>query len=287
VAGAANNQLAEPADADRLRDATRGATSAVVAGGGWIAAEVAASLRQVGLEVTLVVPGAEVLERHLGPVAARELSGIHERNGVRLVRSSRVVAIDETGGRRSVRLAGGDVVEGDLAVLGLGATPATELAVAAGLAVEDGIVADEHLATAAPGVFVAGDVASAWNPRYGERVRSEHWDNARRQGRTAARNMLGGAEAYDRVPYFFSDQFDLGLEMLGRPGQGSDILVRREDAGIVAAWVRDGAVVAAMHTNLWDTRKPLDRLVSAGARIDAARFVDPSVPLAEALALPG
>ena len=273
------------ADSDGLRTAASTASSAVVVGGGWIAAETAASLRQLGLAVTLVVTGSEILERHLGPVVGRELTALHERNGVRVMPAGRAVALEAVGGRRGVRLASGELVEGDIAVLGLGATPSTDLATSAGLAVGDGIVADEHLATAAEGVFVAGDVASAWHPRYGERVRSEHWDNARRQGRTAARNMVGRDEAYERVPYFYSDQFDLGLELFGRPAGADDPLVRREDGGgLVALWLRDGAAVAGMHANLRGRRKALDALVTAGARVDRAAFADPAVPLEEAAA---
>ncbi len=266
-------------DADRLREAAGRAESVVVAGGGWIAAETAASLRQLGLSVTLVVPGAEVLERHLGAEVGLELGALHERHGVRLVRSSRVAALRESGGRREVVLDTGETLATDLAVLGLGAVPVIELARSAGLGVDDGILTDEHLRTSADGVFAAGDVASAWNPRYLDRVRSAHWDNARRQGRTAARNMLGMAEVYDRVPYFFSDQFDLGMEVLGRPDLGTEQHLRRTDEGLVVAWTRDGVVVAGAHTNVWDSKKPLDRLIASGAVLDPAAFADPAIPL--------
>lgn len=274
------------ADADRLREAARTAGSVVVAGGGWIAAESAASLRQMGLDVTLVLPGAEVLERHLGPVAGRIFTELHERQGIRLVRGSRVSAFVEAAGRRGVRLDSGDVVPCDFAVAGFGASPSVELAADAGLEVDGGIVADQRLMTRADGVYVAGDVASAWHPRYGRRVRSEHWDNARRQGRTAAQNMLGGTLSHDRIPYFFSDQFDLGMELIGRPDAGDRVLVRREEAGLVVAWTSDARVVAAMHTNVWDSKKALEQLVASGARIDAERFGDPSVPLEAAETVP-
>ena len=279
------HRIRTAADTDRLREATRGASSAVVAGGGWIAAEAAASLRQMGLEVTLVVPGAEVLERQLGAEVGREFSALHERNGVRLVRSSRVRSLANDGARRGVRLEAGATIEGDLVLLGLGASPAVELAVQAKLETGDGILVDHHLQTSADGIFAAGDVASAWLARYGERVRSEHWDNARRQGRTAARNMLGLKEAYERVPYFYSDQFDLGMELFGRPTIGTDRLVRREDGGLIGLWTRDGFAVAGMHTNLGASRKPIERLVSAGGPVDAAAFLDRSVPLDTALAV--
>src|SRR3954469_234482 len=240
----------------------------------------------MGLAVTLVVPGTEVLERHLGTEIGRELSGLHERNGVRLVRSSRVASLQTAGARRTVLLESGETLATDLAVLGLGAAPATELAAAAGLAVDRGIVGDEHLRTSAERVFAAGGGASAWSPRYLEPVRSEHWDNARRQGRTAAGNMLGKSEAYDRVPYFFSDQYDLGMEVLGRPGLGNRQHVRRLDGGLVAVWTRDGVVVAGAHTNTWDSKKPLDRLIESRAVIDPGAFADPAIPLDELAGAP-
>lgn len=268
-------------DADRLRDAARSAATAVVAGGGWIAAETAASLVQLGLSVTLVVPGGELLDRHLGPVVGARFSGLHDRHGVRLRRHARVDAVVD----RGVRLAGGeDVVLADLVVLGFGARPATELASAAGLAVGTGILADERLETAAEGVFVAGDVAEAWHPRSATRLRSEHWDNARRQGRTAARNLLGRAETYDRVPFFFSDQYELGMELVGRPDARAELLVREAGDGYVALWLHDGRAVAGMHADTWAARKPLTALVEAAALVDPHRFLDASVPLDEVAA---
>jgi 3-phenylpropionate/trans-cinnamate dioxygenase ferredoxin reductase subunit len=272
-------------DADRVREAAGRASSAVVAGGGWIAAEAAASLRQLGLDVTLVMPGREVLDGHLGGELGHELTALHERHGVRVVRSARVRGFAQAGGHRTVELDGGDRLATDLAVVGFGAVPAIELATRAGLDTGDGILVDERLETSAPGIFAAGDVASAWNPRYGERVRSEHWDNARRQGRTAARNLLGGAEAYDRVPFFYSDQFELGMEVLGRPARTEPLVRRERDGGLVAVWLRDGRALAGLHVDAWSAKKPLDRLVSAAAPLDPARFRDASVPLEEALAL--
>ncbi len=268
-------------DADRLREAAGASASAVVAGGGWIAAEAAASLAQLGLRVTLAVPGDEVLERHLGSGIGSRFSALHEAHRVRVIRNARVDAVVD----RGVRL-NGEVVAADLVVLGFGARPATELARDAGLAVATGILADEQLETAAQGVFVAGDVAEAWHPRYRTRLRSEHWDNARRQGRTAARNMLGRGEAYDRVPYFFSDQYELGMELVGRPVAAADVLVRQTDTGYVALWLLDGRAVAGMHTDTWDAKKPLNALVESGAIIDRQAFVDPSIPLEAVAAQP-
>jgi 3-phenylpropionate/trans-cinnamate dioxygenase ferredoxin reductase subunit len=255
-------------DSARLRAHAREAGTAIVAGGGWIAAETAASLTQLGVRVTLVIPGEEVLERHLGSRVGRMFSDLHERHGVRLVRRARVEGV--VGG--GVQLTDGQRVGGDLVVLGFGAEPATELGSSAGLAIADGILVDERLATAADGVFAAGDVASAWHPRYGRRVRSEHWDNARRQARTAAHNLLGAGETYDRVPYFFSDQFELGMELIGLPQEADELAVRREADGIVALWARDGRVVAGMHADLRDTKKTIDQLVTAAVPFDRKRF---------------
>ena len=264
-------------DADGLRDAARASTTAVAAGGGWIAAETAASLSQMGLTVTLVIPGKEVLEHHLGSTIGRRFSELHERHGVRLVRSARVTEIVD----RGVRTADGVRIEGDIVVLGFGIAPATELAERAGLELDRGIVADERLETSATGVFVAGDVATAWHPRYGMGLRSEHWDNARRQGRTAARNLLGRGEVYDRVPYFFSDQFELGMELIGRPEGDADVWTRREGDGYVVLWVRDGRAVAGMHADAWDSKRAINAIVEGGAPIDRATFEDASIALAD------
>ena len=264
-------------DADRLRDAARASTTAVVAGGGWIAAETAASLSQLGLKVTLVIPGSEVLEHHLGSTVGRQFSELHERHGVRLVRSARVTEIID----RGIRTADGARITGDLVVLGFGVTPAVELAERAGLELDNGIVADERLETSAQGVFVAGDVATAWHPRYGVTLRTEHWDAARKQGRTAARNLLGRGEVYDRVPYFFSDQFELGMELIGRPEAEADLWTRREGDGHVALWVRNGHAVAGMHADAWDSKRAINAIVEGGAPVDRAAFEDPSIALAD------
>ena len=264
-------------DSDRLRDAARASASAIVVGGGWIGAETAASLAQMGLAVTLAFPGDQVLERHLGTTIGSRFSDLHERHGVRLVRRTRAVEVID----RGIRTDHGDTLHADIVVLGLGAVPATELAEAAGLAVDHGVIADERLETAAGGIVVAGDVASAWHPRYGMRLRSEHWDNARRQGRTAARNMLGRAEAFDRVPYFFSDQYELGMELIGRPEPDADVVIRREGDGYVALWLRDGRAIAGMHADAWDAKKPINVLVEGGMPIDRAAFEDPAIALAD------
>jgi len=272
-------------DSDRLRIAAASATQVAVAGGGWISAEVAASLRQMGHDVTLVVPTAEVLEHRLGPEVGAIYSGLHERNGVRIVRGAPVVEVVDDGRRRGLLLSNGDFVPADLVVLGFGATPNVELAGSLELSADGGILVDAELRTATPEVFAAGDVASAWHPRYGRNLRVEHWDNARQQGRVAALNMLGRGVPYDRVPYFYSDQFDLGMETFGLPGDAGEVAVRRWDDGgrFVALWLVDGRAVAGVHGNDFDESKTLQRLVREQIRVDVHRFGDASVPLSDLL----
>jgi 3-phenylpropionate/trans-cinnamate dioxygenase ferredoxin reductase subunit len=174
-------------------------------------------------------------------------------------------------------------VKADMVVLGFGATPNVELAQGAGLVVDNGIVVDQELRTSAPGVFAAGDVASAWHPRYGRQLRVEHWDNAKQQGRVAALNMLGRGIAYDRVPYFYSDQFDLGMETFGLPGDAGEVALRRwpDSDRFVAAWLVDGRAAAAVHGNDFDDSKVIGRIVRERLPLDRERFLDPSVALAE------
>ena len=272
-------------DADRIRADAAGAQKIAVAGGGWIAAEVAASLRQLGHDVTLIVSGHDVLERHLGHEIGAIYSALHERNGVRLIRGARVVGIED-GARRGLRLSTGELVRADMVVFGFGATPNVDLARAAGLAVANGVTSDQELRASAPDVFVAGDIASPWHPRFGRHLRVEHWDNAKQQGRVAALNMLDRSTPYDRLPYFYSDQFDLGMETFGLPGDGDDaqlVLRRLDDAKFGAFWLSNGRVAAAVHGNLWDDSKTIGRLAREQVDVDPARLADPAVPLPELL----
>jgi 3-phenylpropionate/trans-cinnamate dioxygenase ferredoxin reductase subunit len=174
------------------------------------------------------------------------------------------------------------VVRADLVVLGIGARPNVELAVDAGLDVSTGIDVDASLRTSAPGIFAAGDVAAAWHPGYARRLRVEHWDNAKRQGRMAALTLLDRDVTYDRTPYFYSDQFDLGMETFGLPADGDEVVMRRDgDAGLIALWLARGRAVAALQANAWGTSKALRKLVDLRTPVDAARVRDARTPLAE------
>jgi 3-phenylpropionate/trans-cinnamate dioxygenase ferredoxin reductase subunit len=157
------------------------------------------------------------------------------------------------------------------------------LAQAAGLELHDGVACDEHLRTSAPAIFAAGDVAHAQHPFYGTRVRVEHWANALNQGPAAARNMLGREEPYDRIPYFFSDQYDVGMEYSGRATQWDEVILRGDPEGreFIAFWLKDGRVLAGMNVNVWDVADHIEALIRSRRPVDRARLADPGVPLEE------
>jgi 3-phenylpropionate/trans-cinnamate dioxygenase ferredoxin reductase subunit len=184
-----------------------------------------------------------------------------------------------------VRTANGSVIEGDLVVVGIGASPRDELARDAGLALDNGIVVDEFLRTSAPDVFAAGDVAATWNTRYNRRIRVEHWANALNQGPTAARNMLGKSTQYSKLPYFYSDQYDLGMEYNGYAAGWDRVVLRGDPATreFLAFWLKAGRVLSVMNANIWDQGDGIKALIRSGATIEAGRLADPSVPLADLL----
>jgi 3-phenylpropionate/trans-cinnamate dioxygenase ferredoxin reductase component len=268
-------------DSARLRQAITPTSRVVVVGAGWIGSEVAASARQIGAEVVLIERGNLPLERVLGPEVGAVYRDLHSSQGVEFLSDT---AIDVIGGTRSVervRTSTGRRIACDVVVIGAGAVPRVELAEAAGILVEDGIAVDERLETSVPGIFAAGDVAAAWHPFYQARIRVEHWANALHQGETAARNMLGLATPYERLPYFFSDQYDLGMEYTGY-APSWDKVVFRGDPGtrqFIAFWLSEGRVVAGMNANVWDVTGPIGELIRRRMPIDAARLADPEVPL--------
>jgi 3-phenylpropionate/trans-cinnamate dioxygenase ferredoxin reductase subunit len=173
----------------------------------------------------------------------------------------------------------------DLVVVGTGATPRTELASAGGLNVDNGVVVDEYLRTSAPDIFAAGDVAGAWHPLYDEHLRVEHWAKAQNQGIAAAANMLGNPTPYQRIPYFFSDQYDLGMEYSGHAQPTDQVVFRGDPASreFIAFWLRGGVVVAGMNANVWDVTTPIQQLIRERAHIGPARLADPDIPLDEFL----
>ena len=271
------------AHADAIRAAAAGASHVVVVGAGWIGSEVAASIRQCGARVTVVTPDAVPLERPLGSEVGSVIRDLHLEHGVDILTGRQVVGF---GGRHSVEavhLGDGTSIDADLVVVGIGATPRVELAVGAGLAVSDGIIVDEHLATSRRGIFAAGDVAAAWHPVFGSRIRVEHWDNARRQGRVAARNMLGRREGYDRVPFFYTDQYDFGMEYAGHAPRWDRVVFRGDPASrrFVAFWLDGDRVVAGMNANIWKVNAAISAIVRSQAAVDLDRLVDEDVPLTD------
>lgn len=274
------------ADCDELRRRLEAGGRVVVIGAGWIGAEAAASARAKGLEVTLIEQADVPLERVLGAEIGAIYRDVHTDHGVRFLGGAGLVGFEGAGRVERVRLDGGEVIDCDFAVVGVGVTPRTELAERSGLTVDNGIVVDELLATSAPGVFAAGDVANARHGFYGTRIRVEHWANALNQGPAAARSMLGKGAAYDRLPYFFSDQYDVGMEYSGHASDWDRIVLRGDPASreFIAFWVKDERVVAGMNVNVWDVTDPIQSLIRARVRVDPARLADPDVLLGDLVA---
>ena len=273
-------------DSDALRERLDAGGTAVVVGAGWIGTEVAASARQRGLDVTLVSPASVPLERVLGTEVGAIYRDIHADHGVRMLPATRVESFEGAATVERVRTSDGRTLDCDFVVVGLGVRPRTDLAARAGIAVGEGILADEHLRTDAPDVFVAGDVANAHHPAYGERIRVEHWANALHQGPVAARTMLGRGDIYDRLPYFFSDQYDVGMEYSGLARSSDRVVFRGDPASreFIAFWLDGGRVVAGMNVNVWDVADPIQALIAGGATVDERRLTDPDVPLTALLA---
>jgi 3-phenylpropionate/trans-cinnamate dioxygenase ferredoxin reductase component len=276
-------------DAVHLREAIRSAGRVAVIGAGWIGSEVAASARQMGADVVLIDPAPVPLRRVLGDEIGAVFRELHADHGVELRLGCGVDRLEGTSGVASVVLSDGRAEPADVVVAGIGVVPRTELADAAlGLRVDEGIVVDERLETNIAGIYASGDVASAWHPHYRRHLRVEHWANALNQGITAGRNAAGGREAYDRLPYFFSDQFDLGLEYVGHHEADDALVVRGDLAGrrFIAFWHRDGAVTAAMSVNVWDVVDDLKALITDRRPVDPALLADPEVDLADVSGTP-
>lgn len=267
------------ADCDALRGALEKGGRLVVIGAGWIGCEVAASARQKGMEVAIVEPQSVPLEGVLGPELGGFYRDVHADHGVALHLGTGVEAIEGSGRAERVRTSDGTVLEADAVVVGIGVAPRAQLAEGA-LDVDDGILVDAGLKTSAEGVFAAGDVANHDHPILG-RLRVEHWANALEQGPAAARAMLDQDVTYDRVPYFFSDQYDVGMEYAGHHRRGDEVVYRGDPAAreFIAFWLRDGRVTAGMNVNVWDVNEHLQELVRSGATVDAARLKDPDVEL--------
>jgi 3-phenylpropionate/trans-cinnamate dioxygenase ferredoxin reductase component len=274
-------------DSDRIKAALHRAAAprVVVIGAGWIGLEVAAAARAANAEVTVLEAADLPLLRVLGPEVAQVFAALHRDNGVDLRCGTQVSRITGSNGvADGVRLSDGSHVRADMIVVGVGISPRSQLAVTAGLEVTDGVKTGADLRSSDPDIFAAGDVACAWHPLLGKHIRVEHWANALHQPEAAARAMLGQPVAYDRVPYFFTDQYELGMEYSGytEPG-GYDEVIFRGDVSrqeFVAFWLGDGGrVLAGMNVNIWNAADAIAALIRAGRPVDRAALRDPQVPL--------
>jgi 3-phenylpropionate/trans-cinnamate dioxygenase ferredoxin reductase component len=253
----------------------------VVIGAGWIGLEVAAAARQAGLRVTVLESLELPLLRVLGPEIAQVFADLHTEHGVDLRLG--VTVEDVSAGGTVVRLADGTQIEADAVVVGIGAAPNTQLAEDAGLTVDNGVVVDAGLRTSDPDIVAVGDIASARHPLLNQQVRVEHWANALNQPLVAAATLVGEDAGYDELPYFFTDQYDLGMEYVGlaTPGDYDRVVVRGDLATreFIAFWLKDRRVLAGMNVNIWEVTDPIKALIRSGARVDPAALADPDRPL--------
>jgi 3-phenylpropionate/trans-cinnamate dioxygenase ferredoxin reductase subunit len=270
-------------DSDALAEQLRGGGKRLVLiGSGWIGMEVAATARTLGNEVTVLERDPVPLAAAVGPRMGEVFRRLHEENGVDLrpsVNVERIVGADHAEGV----VVDGETVPADLVLVGVGAVPSTALAEAAGLTLENGILTDASLRTSAQDVYAAGDVANAYHPVIQRHLRSEHWDNALKGGAVAARVMMGRDAVHDAIPYFYTDQFDVSMELSGYPPlmKDAELLIRGDlDAReFIAFWVDDGRVVGGMNVNVSDVQKPIKALIRSGERVDAGALVDTETPL--------
>lgn len=271
-------------DSRRLGDQLRSVNHVTVVGTGWIGCEVAAAARTLGVDVTIADPLDVPLQRVLGTKVGEVFRDLHAEHGVDLRLGVRVSGASGTARVEQVTLTDGTTLDTELVVVGIGAVPRTDLAADAGLKVDDGIVVDETLTTSDPAILAAGDVARAWHPSSGTHLRVEHWANALNQGKTAGRNLIGASDTDDRLPYFYSDQYDLGMEYVGRAPEPDRVVIRgdTDQRQFIAFWLDDHEhVAAAMNVNIWDVVDDLKTLIRADRPIVRERLEDLDVPLAD------
>ncbi|WP_109210197.1 MULTISPECIES: FAD-dependent oxidoreductase [Microbacterium] len=269
--------------AARLRD---GGRRLVIIGAGWIGMEVAATARRFGNDVAILERDAVPLAAALGPQMGEVFGELHRAHGVDLRTS---VGVERITGERAAEgvVVDGETLPADLVLVGIGAAPDTALAEAAGLDVLNGILTDSALRTSATDVFAAGDVANAFHPVIQRHLRSEHWDNALKAGKVAARSMLGKPASFNGIPYFYTDQYDVAMELSGYAPlmTEAEIVVRGdlEAREFIAFWIDDGRVVAGMNVNVSKVNRKVQALIRSGERIDRDRLRDPAVPLEDLL----
>jgi NADPH-dependent 2,4-dienoyl-CoA reductase/sulfur reductase-like enzyme len=276
-------------ESETLRAAFTPEARVVIIGAGWIGLEAAAAARTAGSSVTIVEPQPGALYGALGPEVGSKFADLHRSHGVEFrfgeSPAEFLAAGPGSGQVGSVVTSAGTELPADVVVVGIGAVPNDGLAKSAGLEVSNGVVTDSALRTSDPDIFAAGDVASSYHPLLGRRLRMDHWSNALNGGKAAALSMLGQPIEYDRVPYFYSDQYDLGMECAGLPLPGTyDQVVYRGDGNtleFIAFWLKESRVVAGMNVNVWDVNDDIQGLIRSAKPLDPARLSDPAIPLAE------
>jgi 3-phenylpropionate/trans-cinnamate dioxygenase ferredoxin reductase subunit len=283
--------LRTAAESQALTDAYAAKSRVVVVGASWIGLEAAAAARERGCEVTVIEPQSTALKAVMGEQVGELFAAVHRQHGVDLRFDTGVEGFEGDDKVTGVRTDKGDLIPADLVVVGVGVQPNSELAEAAGIEVASrdngsGIVTGPDLRTSVPEVFAAGDVVRWDHPLLGRSIRVEHWSNAKDSGAAAAKVMLGQEVAYDAIPYFFTDQYDLGMEYAGDVPRGTSyhVVLRGDPASgaYLAFWLDDDSrVLAGMHVNTWDTIDAIKDLVRSKAPVDPARLADPDIGLSE------
>lgn len=270
-------------DARSLYDALRvGEHKLVVVGSGWIGMEVAASAKTLGNSVTVIGHSKVPLSRALGEKIGARYQQLHTENGVEFRMHASTEAILGRDRVEGVQV-DGDTIDATLVVIAVGAVPNIEVAERSGIQVDNGVPTDASLETSMKDVFAAGDITNEMHPVLDARVRVEHWGTALAQGEAAARSMLGQDVSYDNIPYFYTDQFDLGMELAGYPPlmADADVVIRGDFDGneYIAFWLKDSKVVGGMNVNIWDVNDTIQELISSETEVTVEQLQDTNVPL--------
>lgn len=271
-------------DSDALKAAFGSGARIVIIGAGWIGLEVAAAARDAGASVTVLESAEQPLLAVMGATVGAFFATLHRDHGVDLRLGVEVASIEAAEGSRkvgSVTLVDGTSIPADLVVVAIGATPNTDLAVTAGLDVDNGILVDSQGRSSDPDIFAVGDVANAETPSFGERLRVEHWANALDRPASVARGVLGQEGGFDKLPFFYSDQYDLGLEYSGHASPTDELVVRGDfdSKEFLAFWLDGDTVRAGLNVNVWDVQDDIQELIASKAPVDRAKLANPEVAL--------
>ncbi len=276
-------------DAEALNSVLAEGSSLAVVGAGWIGLEVAASARQRGVNVTVVETAKQPLMAALGETVGEVFATLHREHGVDLRLQAQVEEITKADGAEGkatgLKMRDGSMAAADAVLVAVGAKPNIELAEQAGLSMGDGgVLVDASLRTSNPDIYAVGDIAAAEHPLFGTRIRTEHWANALKQPAVAVAGMLGKPGEYAELPYFFTDQYDLGMEYVGYAPSLDRVVFRGDVAGreFVAFWLDAGnRVLAGMNVNIWDVLDDVKALIRSRTPVDADRLADPQSPLSD------